>query len=466
MADRILVVDDELSMREFLSILLRREGYLVDVAASGEQALVAAQREWPAVVITDLNMPGMSGMELLREIKARAAQEARDVDVIMVTAFGSTESAVEAMRAGAADYVMKPFNNAELLLLVRRALERQGLELENTRLKTEVRGQFHFGNLVGSSKAMAEVYDLIRRVKDTRINCLIEGESGSGKEVVARAIHYSGVRRDQPFVAINCGAIPENLVESELFGHVKGAFTGALRDKQGLMKAAHGGTLFLDEVVSLPLPAQVTLLRALQERRFTPVGAVREVEVDVRLVAASNVHLEDAVADGSFREDLYYRLNVVRLVLPPLRERADDIPELVRHFLRRFSEEYGKELTSVSPQAMDLLRRYHYPGNVRELQNLVERAVALAAGPQLGVEDLPARLQGGSPTLRVADPAVPADFPPEGVNLDAILAAEEKRWLLKALDAADGSKTNAARLLQMTFRSFRYRLAKYGMDDG
>jgi len=463
MAERILVVDDELSMREFLEILLTREGYAVTVATSAEQALVKAEEAWPALVVTDLNMPGMTGVELLRELKTRSARTERDIEVVVVTAFGSTESAVDAMRAGAADYVTKPFNNAELLLVVRRALERQTLEAENVRLKTEVRGQYQFGNLVGSSKAMAEVYDLIRRVKDTRINCLIEGESGSGKEMVARAIHFNGIRRDGPFVAINCGAIPENLVESELFGHVKGSFTGAHRDKQGLMRSAHGGTLFLDEVASLPLSSQVSLLRALQERRFTPVGAIKEIEVDVRLVAASNVALEDAVADGVFREDLYYRLNVVRIELPPLRERADDVPELARHFVRRFAEEYGKELQSISPLVLDALRRYHFPGNVRELQNLVERAVALSRGPQLELADLPERV--GQQRLPLEPSSALQAIPPQGVNLDALLGAEEKRWLIQALDAAEGNKTNAARLLQMTFRSFRYRLAKYDLDS-
>ncbi len=462
MADHVMVVDDELSMREFLKILLERDGYSVTTAASGEEAVALAADQWPALVLTDLNMPGMTGLDLLRELKATAAQNDRDVEVVVVTAYGSTESAVEAMRMGAIDYVMKPFNNAELLMVVQRGLERQRLEEENKRLKVEVQERFHFGNLVGSSKAMGVVYDLIRRIKDTKINCLIEGESGSGKEMVARAIHYSGQRRDRPFVAINCGAIPENLVESELFGHVKGAFTGAHRDKQGLMRAADKGTLFLDEVVSLPLQAQVTLLRALQERRFTPVGSVREVEVDVRIIAASNVALEDAVAEGSFREDLYYRLNVVRVELPALRDRAADVPALAQHFVRRFAEEYGKDVTAISPEALDVLRAYHFPGNVRELQNLVERAVALCAGQQLGVEDLPARVRGELPPPKV--PEEGEAFPADGVNLDALLAVEEKKWILRALEAAEGNKTQAARLLRMSFRSFRYRLAKYDLD--
>ncbi|MCB9777783.1 MAG: sigma-54-dependent Fis family transcriptional regulator [Alphaproteobacteria bacterium] len=469
MAERILVVDDELSMREFLQILLERAGYTVAVAASGEAALEAAREELPGLVLTDLNMPGMSGLDLLRELKALAAGRSRDVEVVVVTAFGSTESAVEAMRMGAADYVMKPFNNAELLLVVERALERLALEAENERLRTAVGERFHFGHLVGSSRMMGEVYDLIRRVKDTRINCLIEGESGTGKEMVARAIHFSGRRKARPFVPINCGAIPESLVESELFGHVKGSFTGAHRDKQGLMRAADGGTLFLDEVASLPPSAQVTLLRALQERRFTPVGAVREIEVDVRIIAASNVPLQDAVAEGTFREDLYYRLNVVRIALPPLRERGDDVLELARQFLERYRDEYGKPIDGIAPDTARALRAYHYPGNVRELQNIMERAVALCEGQRLSSVDLPSQVTGAETSLLPG--AVDTEpgarrFPDEGVNLESVLAAEERKWLVRALEAADGNKTQAARLLQMTFRAFRYRLAKYGMDEG
>ncbi len=460
--EAVLVVDDDLSMREFLSILLQRDGYAVRSAATAEAALEGIDEQWPALVLTDLNMPGMSGLDLLRELKSRAAKTDRDVEVVMVTAYGTTASAVDAMKHGAADYVLKPFNNDELRLVVRRALGRRELEVENTRLKTELHDRYHFGNLVGSSAAMQRVYDMIRRVKDTRINCLVSGESGTGKEVVARAIHYSGVRGEQPFVAINCGAIPENLVESELFGHKKGSFTGAVRDKLGLMSAADRGTLFLDEVNALPMTAQVKLLRAIQERRFTPIGATKELEVDVRLIAATNVDLEDAVREGVFREDLYYRLNVVLVKLPPLRDRAEDLGELTRFFLRRFSDEYGKEVAQLTPDAARALRVWHWPGNVRELQNTIERAVALCQGPVVQIEDLPARMQSDRPEP-AGEEAAP-EFPPDGVNLDALLAALEKRWLVAALDSADGNKTQAAKLLRMSFRSFRYRLAKYDLD--
>jgi two-component system response regulator PilR (NtrC family) len=459
---RVLVVDDDLSMRQFLSILLQREGYLVDAADSAEAALSGLAQSWPDLVLSDVNMPGMTGLELLVELKRRGLAAGRGVEVVLVTAYGTANTAVEAMKAGAADYVLKPFNNDELLLVVRRALARRDLEIENEQLKRELKDKFHFGQLIGNAPAMMEVYELIRRVKDTRINCLLVGESGTGKELVARAIHHSGPRADRAFTAVNCGAIPEGLVESTLFGHRRGAFTGADRDREGLLQAAHRGTLFLDEVNSLPLSAQVKLLRVLQERRFTPVGETREQEVDVRVVAASNAHLEDLVKEGQFREDLYYRLNVVQLRIPPLRDRVEDIPVLVRHFIREFAAEYEKPVHGISPEALDLLRAWSFPGNVRELRNTVERAVALCAGGLVLAADLPAQLT--EPRSAARPPAAGYSFPEDGVNLDALMADMERGWLTAALDAAEGNKTQAARLLQMSFRSFRYRLAKYDLD--
>ena len=363
--ERVLVVDDELSMREFLSILLSQDGYDVETASSGEDALERVEARWPALVLTDLNMPGISGIELLRALQERGARRGQYVQVVVVTAYGTTESAIEAMKLGAANYVLKPFNNDELRLVVRRSLGQAELVQENTRLRQELSDRYHFGNLVGASPAMLRVYDLIRRVTNTRISCMVIGESGTGKEMVARAIHFSGDRASRPFVPINCGAIPEALVESELFGHKKGSFTGAVRDKVGLFTAASGGTLFLDEVNSLPLAAQVKLLRAIQERRFTPVGGIDEVEVDVRVIAASNAELEDEVKAGNFREDLYYRLNVVQIRVPPLRERSEDIPALVGSFVRHYAEEYGRSVVGFSPEAMRLLEDWPFPGNVR-----------------------------------------------------------------------------------------------------
>jgi len=458
---RILVVDDDLSMREFMKILLERAGYGVDVAVSGEEALAKIEQGWPDLVLTDLNMPGINGLELLNEVKARAARAEADVEVILITAYGSTRTAVRAILDGAANYILKPFNPDELRHVVRRALGRRQLEAENLRLRAALHDQYHYENLIGSSPAMHKIYELISRVKDTRINCLIVGESGTGKEVVARAIHFSGSRGAFPFVPINCGAIPESLVESELFGHKKGSFTGAFRDKIGLIQASQGGTLFLDEVNALPAQAQVKLLRAIQERKVTPVGAVKEVEVDTRIIAASNVDLEAAVQDGAFREDLYYRLNVVQIELPPLRDRVGDLPELVRHFVRRFAEEYGQESLRVSPDALRVLQAWGFPGNVRELQNVVERAVALCQDGVVLPTDLPERLvEGGRPPLKISS----IEFPEEGVNLDSMLSQTERQWLVAALEQAGGNKTQAAQLLKMSFRSFRYRLAKYGLD--
>jgi two-component system response regulator PilR (NtrC family) len=460
--DRVIVVDDDLSMRQMLSILLKRSGYEVASAASAEEALEKFDDWWPDLVLTDLNMPGMHGIDLLTEVKARAAKEERDVEVIVVTAYGSTRTAVDAMTKGAANYVLKPFNNAELKMVVRRALGRKALEVENRMLRAQLRDQYHFGNLIGSSDAMNRVYQLIDRVKDTRINCVLVGESGTGKEVVARAIHFSGVRAEGPFVPINCGAIPEALVESELFGHRKGSFTGAVRDKKGLVETANGGTLFLDEVNSLPQSAQVKLLRAIQERKILPVGATSEIDVDARIIAASNANLESMVIDGTFRDDLYYRLNVVQIELPPLRDRSGDLPNLIRHFSKRFAEEYDRDEVQISPDAMKALQAWHYPGNVRELSNIIERSVALCSGSLVLPTDLPDRIvDGGRASLSLAH----EEFPDDGINLDGLLGQFEKRWLVGALEESKGNKTEAAKLLQMSFRSFRYRLAKFGLDD-
>ncbi|MEL6349660.1 MAG: sigma-54 dependent transcriptional regulator [Myxococcota bacterium] len=460
--ERILIIDDELSMREFLTILLSQDGYRVEAVDSAEEGLERLEARWPALVLTDMNLPGMNGIAFLEEAKSRAVRAGKNVQIVVVTAFGTTESAIEAMKLGAANYVLKPFNNDELRLVVRRALGQSALEAENTRLRKELQERYHFGNLVGSSPPMGKVYELIRRVMNTPISCMIIGESGTGKEMVARAIHFSGDRADKPFVPINCGAIPENLVESELFGHKKGSFTGAVRDKDGLFKAADGGTLFLDEINSLPLPAQVKLLRALNERRFTPVGSVHEVSVNVRVIAASNADMEEAVQSGAFREDLFYRLNVVQIKVPTLRDRAEDIPDLCHHFVQKFSEQYGRSVVGFAPDAMRLVQGWHFPGNVRELRNLVERAVALCPGSFIQPEDLPEAIRLTSPPDELLTKE--EDIPDDGLDLDALLAAVEKKWLRKAVDKADGNRTQAAKLLKMTFRSFRYRLAKYGLD--
>ena len=462
--ERILIVDDEHSLREFLSILLERDGYVVREASSGERALDAFDGFSPDLVISDLTMPGIDGIELLRQVKARTMKAGRDVPFILITAYGTVANAVAATKEGAFDYVAKPFNNDELRLIVRRALAMRQLEADNVRLRAELGERFQLGQFVGTSPKMQAVYALVRRVMGTRINCLICGESGTGKELLARAVHYGSDRAQGPFVAVNCGAIPENLIESELFGYLKGAFTGANQNKVGVFKAAHGGTLLLDEIGEMPLSAQVKVLRVIQERKVVPVGGTAEEPVDVRIVAATNRDLQAEITAGRFREDLYYRLNVMQIDMPPLRERAGDIGVLAQHFIQKFAEEFGKPMRGATPECIRLLEAYPFPGNVRELQNVIERAVALEIGNILTPGSLPERLQGGLPAA--GDEHGELDFPAGGIDLEARVATMERRYLEKALELTGGNRTQAAKLLGITFRSFRYRLVKFGMDAG
>jgi two-component system response regulator PilR (NtrC family) len=472
--ERILVIDDEPSLGELLTVLLAREGYVPARAESGEEGLELFDSFAPDLVLTDLNMPGVDGIEILRQIKTRSAQRGHDVPVILLTAYGSVATAVLAMREGAFDYVAKPFHNDELRLIVKKALAMRALEADNARMRVALGERYQLGQFVGSSERMQGVYTLVRRIMGTRISCLICGESGTGKELLARAVHYGSERARNAFVPVNCGAIPENLFESELFGYKKGAFTGAARDKMGFFEAADGGTLFLDEVGEMPLALQVKVLRALSEKKVTPVGATAEVPVDVRIVAATNRDLTAEVAAGRFREDLYYRLNVVQIDMPPLRERAEDVPMLVQHFVERFADEYKKKVGGVTPEALRMLRAYPFPGNVRELQNIVERAVALEPGALLTPSSLPERVQGALSTppneaaVGVAERAaeVEAEATLEGMDLEARLAEVERGFLVRALAASGGNRTQAARLLGITFRSLRYRLVKFGMDEG
>lgn len=454
----ILVIDDERSLRELLRILFQREGYEVLTAASGEEGLELFATHSPALVLTDLTMPGIDGLEVLRQIKAR-----RDVPVIVVTAYGALDTAVQAMKDGAFDYVTKPFQNDEIRLTVRKALTMRRLEADNARMRVELGERFQLGQLVGTSSRMQDVYELVRRIAPTRIGCYIAGESGTGKELVARAVHQGSERVNGPFIAVNCGAIPENLFESELFGSKKGSYTGSVRDKPGLLVSADGGTLFLDEVGEMPLSSQVKVLRALAERRVTPVGGVGEVSFDVRVIAATNRDLRVEVKEGRFREDLYYRLNVVQIDMPPLRERAGDVPQLVHHFLKRFAAEYGKPLQGVDAEVMSLLSAYPFPGNVRELQNIIERAVALERSTLLTTSSLPERVVGpiGSPTERPSD----VDLVAGAIDLEARLNTIERDYLERALAATAGNRTKAAALLGISFRSMRHRLQKFGMGE-
>ncbi|MRR06154.1 MAG: sigma-54-dependent Fis family transcriptional regulator [Deltaproteobacteria bacterium] len=453
---RILVVDDEISMREFLGILMEREGYRVDLAESAESAITRLQSASYDLVISDVKMPGMDGLALLSQVKNLSP----DTAVIMVTAFSTAEYAVEAMKLGAYDYIAKPFNVEEIRIIVRNALDRRTLAKENLRLREEVRERYDFSGLIGKSKKMRDVYTLIEKVAGSLANVLIFGESGTGKELAAKAIHYNSPRKNKTFVAVNCGAIPDTLMESELFGHQKGAFTGAVSDRPGLFEQAEGGTLFLDEIGEVPLQLQAKLLRVIQEREYRRVGGAESFKADVRLVAASNRELEEQVREGSFREDLFYRLNVVQVRMPSLRERQEDIPLLVEHFLKK----YGGSVTEtemITPSALKLLMAYPFPGNVRELENLVERCVVLG-NQRIDRECLPHQIVNfQNPFPACGDFVIPA----EGMNLEAYLDGIEKRLLLQALERSGGVKKRAAELLGLSFRSIRYRLAKFGMDE-
>ena len=454
MAERLLVIDDEQSMREWLTIALSQDGFEVESAGSGEEALKVLERTPVDLALVDLRMPGLDGLETLRRIK----QLDEVVSVVIMTAYATAETAVQALKEGAYDYIIKPFKVDELRHLVQKALEERRLRGENLRLRDEVERRYHFGNLIGKSPKMQEVFSTIGRLGDSKATVLVTGESGTGKELVAKAIHFNSNRKERPFVTVNCGAIPHELMESELFGHVKGAFTGAVAAKQGLFEVADTGTLFLDEVSELPLHLQVKLLRVLEDPEIRPVGGVKPVRVDVRIVAATNRDLSQAIAAKTFREDLFYRLNVISLHIPSLRERRDDIPLLVSHFLQKFAPAGGPP-TLISPEALTALERYPWPGNVRELEHVIERAVTLEPGPVLRVESLPESVRGPH-----APDFAGIDLPDEGLDLDALMERIERDLLRQALRHAEGIQSRAAQLLRTSFRSFRYRLQKYGLD--
>jgi len=454
----ILVVDDEPSMREFLEILLRKQGHQVGSAADLAEALRRVTDGDLDLVITDLRLGRDSGIDVLRAVKA----ESPTTEVVVVTAFATTENAIQAMKLGAYDYLQKPFKVDELQLVVEKALEHRALVAENRVLRRKVGAPTT--QLIGTSAAIGEVRQLIERVARSRTTILISGESGTGKEVVARGIHASSGQPETPFVAVNCGAIPEGLIESELFGHEKGSFTGAADQRIGLFELAGSGTLFLDEVGELPPPLQVKLLRALQEKRIRRVGGTRDLAVAARILAATNRDLGEEVKAGRFREDLFYRLNVINIRLPPLRERREDLPLFLEHALQRFAAELGRPVPRFSPEAERALLAWSYPGNVRELANLVERAVTLSDAPVIDAAVLPPSVRGAS-VAPLAGPS--AALPAGGLDLQAHLDAIERAALEQALAHTDGVKTEAARLLRLTFRSLRYRLAKYGIggDD-
>jgi two-component system response regulator PilR (NtrC family) len=463
----IIVVDDEQSMRDFLGIMLKKEGYDVETFPTGEDALEYFKDNRCDLAIVDLKMPGMGGMELIKAVKGLSP----DVITIVVTAYASVDTAIEAMKAGAYDYFTKPFNVNDIKMHVRRALEWRTLERENILLKKDLKTKYGLSNLLGTAPKMLEIYELIMSVAGTKTNVLITGESGTGKELVARAIHYEGDRKNKPFVTINCGAIPENLLESELFGHQKGAFTGAVANKVGLVELADGGTFFLDEVTELPFNLQVKLLRIIQERNFRRVGGTADITVDIRLIAASNKDVEKEVHGGRFRKDLFYRLNVIRINVPPLRERKSDVPLLVKHFMGKYIEEHGKKMKGISEEALNLLVEYDYSGNVRELENAIERAVAVETKDFISPDSLPPSIREyvKMPLLSRAssstDPAEAIEIPPDGIDLEKAVEDFEMAIITEALRKAGGVKKKAAELLGLSFRSMRYRLSKYGNPD-
>jgi two-component system response regulator PilR (NtrC family) len=458
MGARILVVDDESGLREMLHVLLKRHGYEVETAEGQKRAVALLHKQPPFdAVVTDLSMPDGSGMGVLAE--ARKVDDS--TQVVMITAYATTGQAVQAMREGAYDYIKKPFKNDELLAVIEKALEKRAIVGQNRALRKRVQEGFRAGDIVGKSPPMLRIMNMVERVASAPSSVLITGESGTGKELIARALHQDGDRSSQPFIAINCAALPEALLESELFGHEKGAFTGADNKKEGLFRAAGAGTLFLDEVGELPLSLQVKLLRVLQQRTVRPVGGHAEVPVQCRVIAATNRDVQREVSEGRFREDLYYRINVINLHLPPLRERPEDIALLAEHFLTKHSALQNKRL-EFSPESMRFIVSHNYRGNVRELENLVERAVTLALGQRVDLADLQY-----DPTRQVDAPrVVPFQVPDDGFDIDAYLGEIEKHILISALGKAKGVRKDAAKLLGTTFRSMRYRLAKYGLGDG
>ncbi len=458
---RIFVVDDEISMCELLEILLKKEGYDVISVPSGHTAIERLTKETFDLLLCDIRLGDISGIEVLKAAKRHNPR----IVVIMISAYSSAENAVEAMNEGAFDYVPKPFDNEELKHTVRSALEFQTTEQEKKAFQRDHEKMLHFGKIVGNSPRMLRIYDMIRQVSKTKTNIMITGESGTGKELIARAIHEQSARHDKPFVVINCGGVPESLMESEFFGHQKGAFTGATQDKMGLFELAHIGTIFLDEIGELSTNIQVKLLRAVQERVFKRVGGTEDISVDIRIISATNKDLTKEVIAGNFREDLFYRLNVIEIKVPPLRERMGDLKPLAQYFLDKYSREMGKEITKISSYAIELLKKYDFPGNIRELENLLERSVALTNSNILLPDSLALSLYKKRWIEGVKDKRFDLDDVALGVSLDNILAEIEIAYIKKALACSNGNKNKAADLLGISFRSLRYRLDKLPIDQ-
>ena len=454
---KILVVDDETSMREFLDVLLSKEGYQVSEAKTGKQALNMIQKNNYDLVLTDIRLGDLTGLEILRQSKRKN----QDTIVIMISAYSTTEIAVEAMNEGAYDFVPKPFDNQELKHTIKKALELKTLDLEKECTSSELLDNLHFNTIIGRSPGMQAIYKRITQVGPTKTNVLITGESGTGKELIARAIHEQSDRKDKPFVVVNCGGIPDTLIESEFFGHVKGSFTGAISDKQGLFESANQGTIFLDEIGELSPILQVKLLRAVQETSFKPVGGTKEIVVDVRIISATNKKLEQEVIEGNFREDLFFRLNVVPIKVPPLRDRKGDVELLSKHFAKKYSSQMEKDIAKLSSYAIDFLNKYSFPGNVRELENLIERSVALSSTNIILPESLTISMHKKRRWVEgIEGQRFDLDDVEQGVDLDKILSTIEHGYLKKALEIAGGNKSKAADYLNLSLRSLRYRIDK------
>jgi DNA-binding NtrC family response regulator len=452
-SERILIVDDEDGMRRLLSRVLAREGYDTSAVGSGAEALRLVANERFDLVVTDIKMPEMDGLQLLAELK----EYEPSLPIIVITAYGTIENAVQALRSGAYDYIAKPFENDEIKLTVAKAFERERLLAENRYLHAELEGRYDFSGIIGGSTAMQQVYEMSSSVAVSNANVLITGESGTGKELLARSIHYSSLRKEKPFVVLNCAALSEGVLESELFGHEKGAFSGALDTRKGRFERADQGTLFIDEVAEMSMAAQVKLLRVIQEHEFERVGGNKTISVDVRIVAATNKKLEEQVKDGKFREDLYYRLNVVNINVPPLRSRREDVEPLSRFFLEKYTAETGKKITDLSPRALSCLLAHDWPGNVRELQNAIERAVVLSKGSVLTPRDFPQGMQG--------DDQICLQIPEKGGSLTDILEDLERQLIIQTLQREDGSQTRAAETLGIKRTTLRYKMEKYRMID-
>jgi DNA-binding NtrC family response regulator len=453
--DKILVVDDEKSILDLLSVVLRKEGYSVLTSLSATQALNIINKEDLDLVLTDIKLPQMSGMEILKYVKAKKP----GIPVIMITAYGTIKQAVEAFKEGAIDYVVKPFDMEELKIIVAQGLEKHRLKQENILLKKEFREKYSFSNMVGKSKSMQEIYNLIEKIASSDTTVLITGESGTGKEIAARAIHVHSLRKERPFVSINCGALPENLLESELFGHMKGSFTGAVVTKKGMFEVAEKGTLFLDEVGEMSPLTQVKLLRTLQERKIRRVGGTEEIPVDVRIIAATNQDLKKKIEQGRFRDDLFYRLHVISFEMPPLRKRKDDVPVLANHFLHKFCEKLGKNPKRFAPEVINTFETYPWPGNVRELENVIERIVAIEDRQTITQKSMPDELLAPG---RELDPGV--DMRP-GFDLNKTLDDITKAYVKQALSISDGRLKDTATLLGVNYRSLRYLIDKYDLKN-